>query len=124
MYTPPQVSSMYHHVKKLMYTVRVDEPDPKLGNMVLEQFGGANGKPAPRQRNALTPSLDWSGDRPIYGLRNGGGPSSRGADGGHRTTRGGHSPIQWRNAAPTVGMKLFNIAHFRWNQCAAIDFSK
>jgi hypothetical protein len=40
-----QVSSMYHHVKKLMYTVRVDEPDPKLGNMVLEQFGGANGKP-------------------------------------------------------------------------------
>jgi hypothetical protein len=36
---------MYHHVKKLMYTVRVDEPDPKLGNMVLEQFGGANGKP-------------------------------------------------------------------------------
>ena len=39
-----QVSSMYHHVKKLMYPVRVDEPDPKFGNMVLEQFGGANGK--------------------------------------------------------------------------------
>ena len=33
---------MYHHVKKLMYTVRVDEPDPKFGNMLLEQFGGAN----------------------------------------------------------------------------------
>jgi Mn-containing catalase len=35
---------MYHHVKKLMYTVRVDEPDPKFGNMLLEQFGGANGE--------------------------------------------------------------------------------
>jgi Mn-containing catalase len=35
---------MYHHVKKLMYTVRVDIPDPKFGNMLLEQFGGANGE--------------------------------------------------------------------------------
>lgn len=35
---------MYHHVKELMYTVRVDTPDPKFGNMVLEQFGGANGE--------------------------------------------------------------------------------
>jgi len=35
---------MYHHIKKLMYTVRVDEPDPKFGNMLLEQFGGANGE--------------------------------------------------------------------------------
>jgi Mn-containing catalase len=35
---------MYHHVKKLMYTVRVDEPDPFFGNMLLEQFGGANGE--------------------------------------------------------------------------------
>ena len=35
---------MYHHVKKLMYTVRVDVPDPKFGNMLLEQFGGANGE--------------------------------------------------------------------------------
>src|ERR1700752_679708 len=35
---------MYHHVKKLMYTVRVDEPDPPFGNMLLEQFGGANGE--------------------------------------------------------------------------------
>ena len=38
---------MYHHVKKLMYTVRVDEPDPKFGNMLLEQFGGANGELGP-----------------------------------------------------------------------------
>src|SRR5688572_27384199 len=35
---------MYHHVKKLMYTVRVDEADPTFGNMLLEQFGGANGE--------------------------------------------------------------------------------
>src|SRR6202451_621559 len=35
---------MYHHVKKLMYTVQVDQPDPAFGNMLLEQFGGANGE--------------------------------------------------------------------------------
>jgi Mn-containing catalase len=35
---------MYHHIKKLMYTVRVDLPDPRFGNMLLEQFGGANGE--------------------------------------------------------------------------------
>lgn len=35
---------MFHHVKKLMYTVRVDSPDPRFGNMLLEQFGGANGE--------------------------------------------------------------------------------
>ncbi|QDU60519.1 putative manganese catalase [Planctomycetes bacterium Pan216] len=35
---------MYHHVKKLMYTVHVDDPDPRFGKMLLEQFGGANGE--------------------------------------------------------------------------------
>lgn len=35
---------MYHHVKKLMYTVEVGTPDPRFGNMLLEQFGGANGE--------------------------------------------------------------------------------
>ena len=35
---------MYHHVKKLMYTVEIDEPDPQFGRMLLEQFGGANGE--------------------------------------------------------------------------------
>ena len=35
---------MFHHVKKLMYTVRVADPDPRFGNMLLEQFGGANGE--------------------------------------------------------------------------------
>jgi Mn-containing catalase len=35
---------MYHHIKQLMYTVRVDDPDPRFGNMLLEQFGGPNGE--------------------------------------------------------------------------------
>src|ERR1700726_4848520 len=35
---------MYHHIKKLMYTVHVNQPDPRFGNMLLEQFGGANGE--------------------------------------------------------------------------------
>ena len=35
---------MYHHIKQLMYTVEVGTPDPAFGNMLLEQFGGANGE--------------------------------------------------------------------------------
>jgi Mn-containing catalase len=35
---------MYHHIKKLMYTVNVGTPNVKFGNMLLEQFGGANGE--------------------------------------------------------------------------------
>jgi Mn-containing catalase len=35
---------MYHHIKQLMYTVEIGVPDPKFGNMLLEQFGGANGE--------------------------------------------------------------------------------
>lgn len=35
---------MYHHVKKLMYTVNVGTPNIRFGNMLLEQFGGANGE--------------------------------------------------------------------------------
>lgn len=35
---------MYHHVKELMYTVNIGTPDPAFGNMLLEQFGGANGE--------------------------------------------------------------------------------
>jgi Mn-containing catalase len=35
---------MYHHVKQLMYTVHIGVPDPRFGNMLLEQFGGANGE--------------------------------------------------------------------------------
>src|SRR6204780_879400 len=35
---------MYHHIKKLMYTVNIGQPDPHFGNMLVEQFGGANGE--------------------------------------------------------------------------------
>jgi Mn-containing catalase len=35
---------VYHHIKKLMFTVRVGNPDSRFGNMLLEQFGGANGE--------------------------------------------------------------------------------
>lgn len=35
---------MYHHIKSLMYAVEIGTPDPKFGNMLLEQFGGANGE--------------------------------------------------------------------------------
>ncbi len=35
---------MYHHVKKLMYTVNIGQPHVRFGNMFLEQFGGANGE--------------------------------------------------------------------------------
>jgi hypothetical protein len=35
---------MYHHIKKLMYTVNVGTPNVRFGNMLLEQFGGANGE--------------------------------------------------------------------------------
>jgi Mn-containing catalase len=35
---------MYHHIKKLMYTVNIGTPDVKFGKLLLEQFGGANGE--------------------------------------------------------------------------------
>jgi hypothetical protein len=38
-----ELVGMYHHIKQLMYTVRIGVPDPRFGNMLLEQFGGANG---------------------------------------------------------------------------------
>lgn len=37
--TPPTFV-MYHHIKKLMFTVRAGQPDPRFGNMLLEQFDG------------------------------------------------------------------------------------
>jgi Mn-containing catalase len=38
------------HNKRLMYTVRVGAPDPKLANLVLEQFGGPDGELAAAMR--------------------------------------------------------------------------
>jgi len=35
---------MFAHNKRLMYTVRVSEPNPVLANLMLEQFGGPQGE--------------------------------------------------------------------------------
>ncbi len=35
---------MFMHNKRLMYTVRVSEPNAKLGSLMLEQFGGPDGE--------------------------------------------------------------------------------
>jgi Mn-containing catalase len=41
---------MFMHNKRLMYTVRVGRPDPRLANLILEQFGGADGELAAAMR--------------------------------------------------------------------------
>jgi Mn-containing catalase len=41
---------VFLHNKQLMYTVRVDEPNPLFANLLLEQFGGANGELAAAMR--------------------------------------------------------------------------
>jgi len=35
---------MFYHVKELQFNARVSKPDPKFANLLLEQFGGANGE--------------------------------------------------------------------------------
>ena len=41
---------MFMHNKRLQYTVRVSESNPKLATMMLEQFGGADGELAAAMR--------------------------------------------------------------------------
>ncbi|MFW2828873.1 manganese catalase family protein [Sphingomonas sp. ID0503] len=41
---------MFMHNKRLQYTVRVSEPNPKLATLLLEQFGGADGELAAAMR--------------------------------------------------------------------------
>jgi Mn-containing catalase len=41
---------MFLHNKRLQYTVRVAQPNPGLANLLLEQFGGANGELAGASR--------------------------------------------------------------------------
>jgi len=41
---------MFMHNKRLQFTVRVSEPNPKLACMLLEQFGGAEGELAAAMR--------------------------------------------------------------------------
>ncbi|HHY27900.1 MAG TPA: manganese catalase family protein [Desulfitobacterium dehalogenans] len=35
---------MFKHIKDMEYTVRVDRPDPRFANLLLEQFGGPHGE--------------------------------------------------------------------------------
>jgi Mn-containing catalase len=44
---------MYHHIKKLMYTVNIGTPDVLFGKLLLEQFGGANGELAAAMQYTL-----------------------------------------------------------------------
>src|SRR5947209_15993171 len=41
---------MFMHNKRLMYTVRVSEPNPVLASLFLEQFGGPDGELAAAMR--------------------------------------------------------------------------
>jgi len=41
---------MFVHNKRLMYTVRVAEPNPMLSSLLLEQFGGPQGELAAAMR--------------------------------------------------------------------------
>lgn len=41
---------MFMHNKRLMYTVRVGSPDARMANLILEQFGGADGELAAAMR--------------------------------------------------------------------------
>lgn len=52
---------MYHHVKKLMFDVNVGVPDVRFGNLLLEQFGGANGELAAALQYTVQ---GWSCDDP------------------------------------------------------------
>lgn len=42
--------NMFMHNKRLMYTIRVNEPNPRLAGLMLEQFGGPQGELAAAMR--------------------------------------------------------------------------
>ncbi|MFZ0835436.1 MAG: manganese catalase family protein [Mycobacterium sp.] len=54
---------MFLHNKKMMYTVRVDEPNPAFAKMLLEQFGGPNGELAAAMRYFLQGWSESDGQR-------------------------------------------------------------
>jgi Mn-containing catalase len=71
---------MYHHVKEWMYTVHVDTPHPRFGNVLVEQFGGPNGE--------LAAALQYA----VQGLNNSMGLYlDRRLSENQRSTRGGPS---------------------------------
>jgi Mn-containing catalase len=45
-----QETRMFLHNQKMIYTVRIDEPNPEFAKMLLEQFGGPNGELAAAMR--------------------------------------------------------------------------
>ncbi|HEX4694886.1 manganese catalase family protein [Sphingomonas sp.] len=45
-----EITAMFMHNKRLQYTVRVAEPNPALGSLILEQFGGPDGELAAAMR--------------------------------------------------------------------------
>ncbi len=51
---------MYHHIKKLQYTVNIGTPDVKFGNLLLEQFGGANGELAAAMQSPSKAGTAWT----------------------------------------------------------------
>ena len=54
---------MFMHNKRLMYTVRVAEPNPRLANYMLEQFGGPQGELAAAMRYFTQAIADSDPDR-------------------------------------------------------------
>src|SRR4051812_11952423 len=48
--SPAKGFPMFMHNKRLQYTVRVSEPNPVLGSLLLEQFGGPDGELAAAMR--------------------------------------------------------------------------
>jgi Mn-containing catalase len=73
---------MYHHIKELIYTVRVGTPDPTFGDMLPEQFGGANGELAAAMQYSVQ-GLNCDDPERKDMLRDGGidQPGSRGKPG-------------------------------------------
>ena len=54
---------MFLHNPKMMYTVRVDQPNPEFAKMLLEQFGGPNGELAAAIRYFLQGWNETDGGR-------------------------------------------------------------
>ena len=85
---------MYHHIKELMYTVRVGTPDPKFGNMLLEQFGGANGELAAAMQYSVQGSTAKT-------------PTARTCS----WTSAPKSSAIWRSSAPSPGCTSNRLKH-------------
>lgn len=54
---------MFLHNTKMMYTVRVDKPNPEFAKLLLEQFGGPNGELAAAMRYFLQGWNETDGPR-------------------------------------------------------------